>query len=234
MPAYLRGQQRDILTYVRANPRLLYGFSTKNFSTREGISEADMTALGHLTPAAANQVANAIRVFAANAPKPPRFRKRLANATTAQAATTNTFGSYNAIGTAEAAGWRLSKPGRAVILRRPSAAARSITAIAVLSDGTFYAFPMNKADFDSYGAALALLSSTQITTENERNALVSGSSYPKPGKAALKLGNGSTFSSFYSTAASLTSGSGETALAFSVQSRERVLTPPGAPPAPAE
>lgn len=190
MPSYTRGQRRDQLTYVKANPVLYYGFKTKDFSSLSGVSGADLTALGHITAPAAGT----LLVIGANAPKPPRVSKRISTSGSGQS-TVSTFCGYDKVAAALAAGWSFQKAGRSVPLR---SSGRSVTAVVEISaNGPLYCFPMNAGDFQTYGADLGLQSAASITSDAELNRLVVGSSLPKPGKATKSLLNGSTFSSFY-------------------------------------
>jgi hypothetical protein len=74
-----------------------------------------------------------------------------------------------------------------------------VTAIAELSSGALYAFPLNRVDFDRVSTVLGLQSAAQITTVTERNSLVTGSR-TKPGRCSIE-DSGGVFATFYSTAA---------------------------------
>jgi hypothetical protein len=65
--------------------------------------------------------------------------------------------------------------------------------------GIYYAFPMNSADFSTYGSDLGLESAASITTDAEISRVVTGSSIPRPGRANKELTNGS-ISAFYNPA----------------------------------
>jgi hypothetical protein len=199
MPPYTRGKVRDKLTYVLATNSCYFIFKAKDISALSGISANDLTALGHKTAEAVATDTTKIRVVGASAPQPPRATKKLSNAAVGTQQSVSTFCSYVNLAQAQAAGWKISKPRRSVLLRAASALSASQTAIAVLSDGSGYCFPMNKADFDSYGATLGLKSAATENTAAELAKLVSGSSIPRPGRASIKLAGGASFSSFYST-----------------------------------
>lgn len=209
MPSYTRGKKRENFTFVAVNNTILYGFKTKDISAIAGVSSADLvTQLGHMTATeAANAGAARIMVVGANAPKPPRVSKKISNAAVGTQQSVSTFCSVITLSAALGAGWNLVKTGRGVILRAASAGKGTVTAVAKLSNGASYAFPMNKADFDAYGAQLGLESAATVTTPDEKAKLVSGSNNPRPGRAALELADGSIFSSFFSSATDLgTSG----------------------------
>ncbi|HEY9657737.1 MAG TPA: hypothetical protein V6C65_04670 [Allocoleopsis sp.] len=196
MPAYTRGVQRDKLTYVRVNSALFYGFKTKDLAAVAGVSSTDLTTyLGHVSAQAVT--ASDLLCLGANAPKPPRVTKRIANAGATAQGSVSTFCAYDKIGAATNNGWTLSKPGSFVGL---SSSGRTITAVVEITpNGVLYAFPMNAGDFQAYGAELGLKSAASITTESELRRLVRGASLPKPGRAAKALPGGS-ISSFYDPA----------------------------------
>ena len=199
MPSYTRNVKRDILVFVRANTKILFGFKTKDLAAIGGVSTADITALGHISGTAATAQAGKILVVGASAPKPPRVTKRRENAAAGTQKSVSTYCDALGLSNALAAGWTLSKQGRGVMLKAASASRGTLTAIATLSNGAKYAFPMNKADFDQYGSALGLESSAIITTETERDSLVRGSRIPFPGRASIELASGATFSTFFAS-----------------------------------
>lgn len=196
MSSYTRGKKRPTLFFVIVNDLMYFGFKPKDIAALPGVSASDVTALGHV---GANAVgAGRIRIVGAKAPKPPRVTKKLSGNGGQQ--TVSTYCGYNNIGLAQAAGWSMTKGRSSVTLRSPTAPRQSLTAIAKLGDDSLYCFPMNKSDFESYGAELGLVNSTTITSDTERHKLVSGASIPYPGRASKLLANGSTFSSFFATA----------------------------------
>ncbi|WGV25969.1 hypothetical protein [Halotia branconii] len=218
-----RGKKRSNLVFVLVNDFMYFGFKPKDLTSFPSISTSDVTALGHVVASAVT--AGKIRVIGAQAPKPPRVTKRISGATVGQQQTVSTYCAYPSITTAQAAGWNLIKGRRGVSLRASSANRGSLTAIATLSDFSLYCFPMNKADFEAYGAELGLKRSTNITNNVERGKLVSGSSTPYPGRASKLLAGGSVFSSFFSTAKQ-----GDAAQAgYDIVSEEKVLST-GEPP----
>lgn len=196
MPSYTRGLKRENLVFVLVNDSMYFGFKPKDIAALPGVSAGDVTALGHVAPSAVP--AGKFRIIGANAPKPPRVTKRLGGAVGTQQ-TISTYCSFNSVASAQTAGWSLTKSRSGVMLRSPNSPRPSQTAIAELGDGTLYCFPMNKADFQSYGGELGLQASTVITTNMERNKLVSGSSFPRPGRATKLLASGASFTSFFST-----------------------------------
>lgn len=198
MPEYTRGELRDVLTFVPINAIFHYGWKTVDLAARTGISAADIkTQLGHMTPAEATAVANRIMVTGANSPKPARVVKRDATAPISQPASTSTFIAYTSLAAATTAGWTLAKAARGVRLTANVDGKRSVTAIAELSNGALYAFPLNRVDFDRVAGTLGLQSAAQITTTLERNALVTGSR-TKPGRCSIE-DNGGVFATFFST-----------------------------------
>ncbi|PHJ60235.1 hypothetical protein VF14_11645 [Nostoc linckia z18] len=216
MPSYTRNKKREDVIFVAVNSVIRFGWKSKDLASVSGISQSDLTNdLGHT---AQNAVTGSglILVIGAQAPKPARVTKRLSNATVGQQQSISTFCAHDKLATALGKGWNLSKNRRSVTLRALSASRGSLTAIAKLSGDIHYCFPMNKADFEAYGSELGLESATNIT-DTERNKLVSGSSKPRPGRASKQLSDGSTFSSFYSTATDVS------AVGYDILSEEIVL-----------
>lgn len=214
MPAYTRGQLRNRIRFVAINDKLLYGWKTKDLAAITGISENDLaTQLGHLDATAAAAVVGGVMVTGANSPKPGRVTKKFPAAPTSQAASVGTFLAYDKMAAANAAGWSLTKRARGVSLTANVAGKRSVSAVAELSNGLLYVFPLNKDDFDLVAADLGLQSATQISAA-EAKLLVSGAR-SKPGVAAIEDATGA-LSTFFST------DSRETALAagFSILSDE--------------
>lgn len=227
MPGYVRGTKRDLLRFVLLNPVFCYGWKTIDLSAIPGVSQSEITALGHMDATAANAVANRIMVLGANSPKPGRVTQKFPNPVTTQRASVSTYVAYNARAAAVAAGWTLSGFQKGVRLAAPSPNRRSISAVAELSDGTRYVFPLNAEDFAIVSGPLGLQNSTQITTDNERNRLVTGTSSTRPGKAAIEHSEG-VMSTYYST-----DNKDEAAAAgYTILSDERIAFPVEAVPAP--
>lgn len=226
MPTYIRGTLRDVLSFVAVNPIFYYGWKTVDLGARTGISAADIkTQLGHKTAVEAQAIANSIMVTGANSPKPARVVKRDPTAPISQPSSTSTFVAYNSLAAANAGGWSLSTPGRGVRLVANVDGKRSVTAIAELSNGARYAFPLNRVDFDRVAEALGLESAATITTTAERNSLVTGSR-TKPGKASID-DSGGVFTTFFSTAAE----SAAIAAGYSIERGEFIEHARGAAPA---
>lgn len=229
MPGYLRGKKRDQMTYVLVSEFAYFGFKTKDLSSVAGVTAADLTALGHVRGTAQapfQPAAGRIVIVGANAPKPPRATKRIASAAAGAQQSVSTFCAVNNTGLAMAAGWNISKQRRGVFLRPVTSAKNSVTAIAELSDGSLYCFPMNKADYNTYAAQLGLKDSATEQSATEKAKLVSGSTIPKPGKASLEVSGGGSFSSFYSTSAKDTAAQA----GFSIMTEEVVIANGGANP----
>jgi hypothetical protein len=208
MPEYTRGELRDQLTFVPINAIFHYGWKTVDLAARTGISAADIkTQLGHMTASEASAVTNRLMVTGANSPKPARVVKRDPTAPVSQPASTSTFVAFNKLATASTSGWSLIKPARGVRLTANVDGKRSVSAIAELSNGLLYVFPLNRVDFDRVAATLGLQSAAQVNTTLERNSLVSGAR-SKPGRASIE-DSGGIFATYYSTdaeAAAITAG----------------------------
>lgn len=198
MPSYTRGVFREDLTFVAVNPTLYYGWRSRDLASVTGVTEAELALLGHKDLAAMSGVGGALLVTGANSPKPPRVVKRNRAAAITSAGSVSTFCGYDALGSAMAEGWTLAKKGHGVRLTASTSLTRKVTAIATLSNGLKYAFPLDKADFTAFAADLGLEAAEQMTTSLERRKLVTGCQQ-KPGQCSKRAGTGN-FSSFYSTA----------------------------------
>ncbi|MGK7899769.1 MAG: hypothetical protein AB4372_40665, partial [Xenococcus sp. (in: cyanobacteria)] len=141
--------------------------------------------------------AAALYFFRASAPKPARMRKQLIkNPTAAQQGSINTFVAIGNLSAAFGEGWTLAHGQQRVSLTKNS---RTTTAIATLSNGLLYAFPMNTDDFNTFGTELGLQDSTTINTNNELERLISGTKNPIPGKATKLLAGGAKMTSFFAS-----------------------------------
>lgn len=227
MSASTRGRKRDQTRFVNINDVFLYGWATVDLAAATGVSAADLSAqLGHLDATAASATSGAVLVLGANAPKPARAVKRIPSAPTTSPGSVSTFVAFNKKVAATTAGWTISGNPRGVRLRAAAAGKRSLTAVATLSNGLLYAFPMNSEDFALVGSSLGLEGAAQISSV-EAKKLASGMSSTRPGRAALE-DSGGMLSSFYSTASRDTAA----AAGFDILSDEKLLFP-GAAPAPA-
>ena len=204
MPSYLRGQERDLLRFVKVYPNgeLYYGFNTKDFAslTGYGLTNTDIQALGHL--ALENVPDTGILIFRANSPKPQRVKKVInKNPTAEQVGNASTFVAAGKLKEASAQGWKLATDGRRISLVSNS---RTTTAVADLeaSQGLF-ATSMNKNDFDTFGEILGLKSKSTITTDAERQRVFTGTSRPYPNIVGKVVpgGNGGSFRSICSASA---------------------------------
>ena len=196
MPSYTSGVLRDETLYVKvfAGQEVYYGFVTKDFETLTGFSATDTVALGHTLPNALP--AGSLRFLRAQAPKPPRARKVInPNAGADVQKSISTFVGVDNQLSAEAQGWKISKRGRGVSLGQ----GRSVSAIAEVSTGAYYVFPLNRTDYNNYRTVLGLIDPGTINTATERSKLVRGSSRPRPGRASIRRQGGGTFTSFFST-----------------------------------
>jgi hypothetical protein len=196
-----RGRKKDqrILVKVVKGQEVYYQFNSPDLSKVAGVSTSDLSELGQINLNDPSKVpAGAIVFYNANAPKPPRVTRKLKKTDTVSPAqqSVSTFCSVDALTGALGKGWSIAKPGRGVSLNNTI---KTVTALAELSNGVMYAFPMAKVDFESFGSTLGLKNASTITTDAERAKIVRASSFPKPGRATKILDDGSTFSSFYSS-----------------------------------
>ena len=178
MPNYLRGQERNTLTFVKVTiGNLYYGFKTKNLTAIGSISQADLTALGHI--AYQNLRSSAIPIFGANAPKPPRVKKQLVkNPSPSQHGAVSTFCGIDNLSAAQAQGWEVVSLTTPYRLRNDN---RAITVAANFANGGLYLFAMNRADAETFGLELGLAFPNQLTVNfyYKRFGFV-GTSKPRP------------------------------------------------------
>ena len=100
----------------------------------------------------------AIKVLRANSPKPARVKKRInRNPNVSQQGSLSSWCSAEQVNNALSAGWTLVSPAKATRCTPRVEGRRKVTALAGISDGSFYAFPMNLADFDASKTALGLV-----------------------------------------------------------------------------
>lgn len=196
MPTYTRGQFRDQIRFVllfTAPLNIYYNWSAKDLAALAGISQANLTShLGHLETVAANSIV----VVGASSPKPPTVKKiLLRNPTASQQGSVATFCAPANLNVALINGWKLGKPRKSSTISKN---ARTVTALATISNEMVYASPMNAADYASYSAELGLIDPATINTTNERNTVVRGASRPVAGHAFKVLPDGSTVSSYFS------------------------------------
>ncbi|MDB9375753.1 hypothetical protein [Nodularia sphaerocarpa] len=196
MPSYTRGQNRRDFYYVEINPYAYFVFKPKNLAAITGVTADDILALGHTPPESV--FLGRFRIFGANSPKPPRVTKKIRVESVAQQKSVSTFCGYNAIASAAARGWKLTAGRQSVRLNALSEFRRSLTAIATLTDGYLYCFPMNKEDFTLFGTQLGLRLGATFTSDLDKAKMVTGSSSPYPAKVSKLLGQ-ATFTTFCST-----------------------------------
>lgn len=201
MPPNTRGKLRDRPIYVFVNTWVVYGFKSKNLTGVPGISEANLvTQLGQITQEVLDFYGEPIRIFGANAPKPPRVTRNLEGRKTF-----STYCSHDYVDDAQAAGWRLLKPGTYPTMNSVDSPRSTLTAFVKLdriysedsgqtAEG-YYGFNLNKQDFAQYRQALNLLGIEQLN-EVDRQKIFTGARSPKPGKASILTGR-SNFSTFY-------------------------------------
>lgn len=200
MSSYTRGRKRDVLTFVNINATLLYGWNAPDLAAAAGVSSADLnTQLGHLGATAAAAIATGIMVMGANAPKPARAVKKVAGAPTSSAGSISTYIAFDKRAAAATAGWSVRGSQRGVRLSAPVAGKRSQTAVAELSNGLLYAFPMNQEDFALVGSTLGLQAAAQISAV-EATKLATGMKQTRPGRASLE-DSGGILTAFFSTSA---------------------------------
>ena len=183
MPAYLRGKDNSILRFVRiddAKP-IFYGWKTKDLSSLTGVSESDITLLGHKTPAQMSVTAGSIGVIGANRPKPARVKKTLIRRPAAgQQGTVSTFIGGDALADWEVllqAGWEVVEPSKRVTITDND---RSQTVGATCSNGAIYCFSMSKTVPEVVLTDLLLFSAAELRLQANAKKCIVGSSKPRP------------------------------------------------------
>lgn len=199
MPGYVRGTPRDQMVFVPINATLHYGWKSPDLAALSGISAADLkTQLGHMSATEAAAVAGALLVLGANSPKPARYTKKFPAAPTSQRGSVSTFAAFNKAAAAVGAGWTQSGRAKSVRLTAATANKRSQTAVAELSNGLLYAFPMPVADFTLVSADLGLQAAGQISAL-EAAKLATGMKGTRPGKVSIE-DSGGLLTTYFSTA----------------------------------
>jgi hypothetical protein len=193
MPSYTRGIERDTLTFVKVtSSTVYYGWKTKDLANIAGVSAADLAALGHIL--AGSLPAGALGFLGANAPKPPRAKKKLSNTPSASVQqSVSTYCGIASLATAQGAGWDIVDGGRGVSVKNSV----SITLGAELSNGLIYLFPKNSADATAIATELGLILPANLSSA-ERAKAFRGASKPRPAKVSKPSGARGTINSFCS------------------------------------
>lgn len=202
MPASTRGKPRNRLCMLRMNSAgLYYGFKTREF-TGTGVSDGDLNAqLGWILPPSGIPEfldPNSLLIIRANAPKPPKFTKKITPTGTTTGLiplSLTLFCSPEKISTAIAAGWALAKRARGVKFVGETSSTRQMTAFVKVpaTTGTgnyYYGFSCDKSTFTNYGTLLGLKSTAQLSVAERESRCFVGASDPKPKRASLKTVNG--------------------------------------------
>ena len=209
MAASTRGKSRDRLCMLRLNSQGMYfGFKTREFSGT-GVSDTDLNAqLGWILPPSGIPSfldPNSLLILRANAPKPPKFSKKLTPSGTTTGViplSLTLFCSPEKISTAMAAGWALAKRSRGIKFVGENSSSRQMTCFVKVpaTTGTgdyFYGFSCDKSTFTNYGSLLGLKAPAQLSATERESRCFIGASSPKPKNATLKTANGN-ISSFCS------------------------------------
>lgn len=181
------------------NDVFAYGWNSADISQVTGVSAADLTTgLGHMTAAQAGAVAGAVLVTGANAPKPMRVTRKLANAPVGRRASLSTWCGYDKLASAIAIGFSLSKPARPISLGA-EAGSRTVPGVVTLSNGLKYVQPIERAltQDATLMADLGIELDAGITAA-DRKKLARGTR-SKPGMVQVGLGNGLSASLPFST-----------------------------------
>lgn len=223
MPASTRGKARDTVRLVAVTEIMYYGWNASDIAAGAGVSDSDLaTALGHKTLATASD--GVMKVFGANAPKPARVTKKLANAPITSRASVGTFCAYNTLNLAQAAGWRITSPAVGVRLRAASPGARTIHVGASLSNGLIYIQSVDPTVATAERRQLLDLDDATGLKSSDVRRFVRGSR-SKPGKVRFALEAGSKAVLPYSSASASTANNIQAADGYEIISREFVDYP---------
>ncbi|MFP4298674.1 MAG: hypothetical protein ACLFT0_12540 [Spirulinaceae cyanobacterium] len=191
MPSYTRGVALDQLRFVKPlkGSLIAYGWKTKSFGSVTGITDKDITPLGHKL---ADALKGLVPVFRANRPKPARVKKIAARSNDPNIQlTVSTFCDADALPTALKSGWTLVKGSQSV----GGGGGRARLAV-VTTAGVKYAWSMNTKDFETYGKLIG--AETTISAADRVN-LVRGLSAPRPTRMKLLLSAKDTPDATFST-----------------------------------
>lgn len=172
MAIYTRGKARTVQRAVRCNQLIYYAFNTYNLAEGTGITDADLTAVGHKT---LNTIpAGASAIFGMQAPRAARFRKKIGTQPVlGQRGSCTTYGngsSKTGIAAAAAVGWKLTRPVRLAV---PRATIKSKTVGVKLESGIIYlqAVPRQDLAETEVVAALGLILPESFTDADKRKAI---------------------------------------------------------------
>ena len=183
MPSYTRDQPRENLTFVKvSNPNMYYGWKAKDLDSLPNVNADDLASLGHLT--VANLPAGSKGFIAANAPKPPRFKKVINRNPSADVqGSVTTFCGILDMPTALVAGWDMVTPAKLLNFTT----GRSITVAVKLRGEIYYCYTVNAKDVEAYQAELGLILPASLSA-SERNKCFRGTSRPKPPRVSKPTG----------------------------------------------
>lgn len=166
-----RNDRDRVYVLCKARPgsteTIAYGFNS-------GADEAARTALGQV--AVTTAPSGKTIVFGANRPKPGRMSKTTATKTE------SSFVADASVADAKAAGWQSIASPKLV---SPAKSAK-MTLVKVTTSGINYAWMMNTADFEAFGAELG------ITKVDANDEVIIGCSSPKPAKAVKTVTGGTS------------------------------------------
>lgn len=190
MPPYTRGKKRETISFVSPlkGSNLFYGFKTKDLSAVAGVTQADITLLGHLTTQAATGSSGKLLIYRANSPKPARVKMILdTSGDPKKQGSVSTFCDADKLAAALSQKWSLVKPAQTV-----GGGGGKSRLVAIKVNGGYYGFPLNKEDYTAYAQKIG----AENITDTVRLNLFTGASNPRPAKMGLTLTNGSSFSTF--------------------------------------
>lgn len=192
MAATTRGKNRETIYFIQLTTAILWGFKPVDWSGIPGVSAADSILLGWKDEETAGNLETSIRIYGANSPRPPRYKKILnRNPVAGQRGSISAFGkgelATDELNALTDSGWQLSKPGRSVII---NATALRETIGCPLSSGALYLLNCEASKVAAYADALGLVRATQLKDNARKVKCFTGTTKPQPPKIRRVEDNG--------------------------------------------
>jgi hypothetical protein len=193
MAASTRGKNRETIYFIQLTTVILWGFKPVDWAGTPGVSDVDTILLGWKDEETAGKIETSIRIYGANSPRPPRYKKILnKNPTAGQRGSISAFGKGE-LSSAELkafadSGWQQSKPARGLII---NANARTETVGCPLSNGGLYLLNCEASKVAAYADSLGLVRATSLRTNtNNKKKCFTGTNKPQPIKVRKVEDNG--------------------------------------------
>lgn len=157
MPIAARGRTKIVLA-VRVNPNLYYGFKGTDIASIQGVSKADVTALGQRTL----DGVKGLVAFSPDAPRPAQFTKKLPAGLQRSVTAFGDGTTRSAIAQATAAGWKIKRPVAPLVLGQT---AKSKEIVVSTTNNLYFAYYVPLIDANSgIGSLLGWIANVGPTT----------------------------------------------------------------------